>query len=91
MITVKLYGKFKSLVGKRDPSGTIGIAEIEKGELATIHDVLEDLNISRDGVSHIFLNGEYSKVKRVISDGDRLAIFPKDMGLLYKWYFKKRE
>ena len=40
--------------------------------------------------SNIFLNGEYSKPTRHVRDGDRLALFPDDMQVLYRWYFVKK-
>lgn len=89
MITVRLFGDFKLLAGELDCSGTIGIVKIEKNDLTKISNVLKELDINKDAVSHIFLNGEYSGLNRSISEGGRLAIFPADMGLLYKWYFKK--
>jgi len=39
--------------------------------------------------SNIFLNWQYSGLNRRVQKGDRLAIFPDDMQLLYKWYFRK--
>ena len=39
----------------------------------------------------IFVNGEYSGIERVLDAGDRLALFPDDMQLLYKWYFARRK
>jgi hypothetical protein len=40
---------------------------------------------------NLFLNGEYSGLKRPVKDNDRLGIFPDDMTLLYRQYFKKVE
>jgi len=39
--------------------------------------------------STIFLNGEYSGVNRAVKDGDRLGLFPDNMILAYRQYFKK--
>jgi len=52
--------------------------------------VLERLGIPMEEVgSNIFLNWQYSVLTRKVKDGDRLAVFPDDMQLLYKWYFAK--
>ena len=40
---------------------------------------------------NIFLNGEYSGLERPVMDEDRLGIFPDNMQLLYRQYFKKVE
>jgi hypothetical protein len=37
------------------------------------------------------VNNDYSGPKRTISDGDAVSIFPRDMALLYKWYFSKKQ
>ena len=43
------------------------------------------------GGANIFLNHTYSALERPVHPGDRLAVFPDDMQLLYKWYFEKQE
>ena len=58
----------------------------------TIHSIVERMGISLDELGrNIFLNGEYSGLKRPVKDNDRLGIFPDDMSLLYRQYFKKVE
>lgn len=55
-----------------------------------VGDIIHRIGIPLDEVgSNIFLNGEYSGLRRQVQDGDRLGIFPDDMQLLYKWYFNK--
>lgn len=92
-IIVRLHGRFKDLAPELDASEAIGLLSLESDEFdgTRIADVMGRLGIDEDDVSHLFLNGDYSKTSRTISDGDRLAIWPREMGLLYKWYFDKSE
>ncbi len=58
----------------------------------TIRSIVERMGIPLDELGrNIFLNGEYSGLKRPVKDNDRLGIFPDDMTLLYRQYFKKVE
>ena len=91
-ITVILYGDLKSKADETDArTGSIGKKEIEKAGLESISDILEYLCIDERDVSHIFLNRDYSHPDREVSDGDRVALFPRDMALLYRWYFSKKK
>ena len=91
-IKVVLYGDLKEKADKIDTkTHTIGTSQLEADKINTISDVLTRLNIDEDEVSHIFLNRDYSALEREVQDGDRLALFPKDMALLYKWYFSKKK
>ncbi len=87
-LEIRLYGKFGDLAIETDStSGSIGIMRIEENSFEKISDVLDYLGLDEEEVSHLFLNGEYSAPTRQIPKDSRLAIFPKDMSLLYKWYF----
>jgi len=91
-IKVVLYGDLKEKADKIDTkTHTIGTSQLEADKINTISDVLTRLNIDEDEVSHIFLNRDYSALEREVHDGDRLALFPRDMALLYKWYFSKKK
>ena len=58
----------------------------------TIGQILARLGIALEETSHLFLNGELSApTRRISADESRLGIFPKDMALLYSWYFDKKE
>jgi len=89
MIEVHLYGKLRRFADEQDPtSDSIVYLPVREGD--TIQQVLERLGIPLNEVgSNIFLNWQYSTLTREIKDGDRLAVFPDDMQLLYKWYFAK--
>jgi molybdopterin converting factor small subunit len=90
MIEVRLYGRFKKLLGVVSAmEEAITLLPVEEGD--TIADVLGRLGIGLDDVSHLFLNAEYSGARRKVKPGDRLGIFPREMGLLYRQYFPKIE
>ncbi|MFO7792674.1 MAG: MoaD/ThiS family protein [Candidatus Saliniplasma sp.] len=90
-IKVVLYGRLRDHAKDLDTTKTIGTVEVEKHGITTILDILDHLQIKEDQVSHIFLNRDYSDPERGVEDGDRVALFPKDMALLYKWYFTKKK
>ncbi|MFP4001067.1 MAG: MoaD/ThiS family protein [Candidatus Natronoplasma sp.] len=91
-INIKLYGKLKSKADEtKVETGSIDKKEIEEKSLGRISDILEHLGLDESDVSHIFLNREYSHPEREVQDGDRLALFPRDMALLYKWYFDRKK
>lgn len=53
---------------------------------ATVEEVLRRLGIDVEReVGHIFVNGRYSPHARrmVVGSGDRIGVFPKNMGMLY--------
>jgi len=91
MIEVHLYGKLRRFAEDPDPtSDTIVRVPVTEGD--TIGRALARIGISLEEVgSNVFLNGEYSGLNRPVNPGDRLGVFPDDMQLLYKWYFRKRE
>jgi len=91
-INVILYGDLRTKADETDArTGSIGKKEIEKAGLESISDILENLGLDESDVSHIFLNRDYSSPDRKVQDGDRVALFPKDMALLYKWYFTRKK
>jgi molybdopterin converting factor small subunit len=91
-VQVKLYGNLKKKTDVEDHgAGIPTVITKELNEHSKIIDLLNALNLSPDEVSHKFVNGQYSGLKKNIYDGDKIAIFPKDMALLYKWYFNEEE
>ncbi|MFW6141292.1 MAG: MoaD/ThiS family protein [Candidatus Saliniplasma sp.] len=90
-IKVVLYGNLRKLADDLDGTETIGTVNIESQGITNISDIFERLGIKKKDVSHIFLNRDYSAPERKIKDGDRVALFPRDMALLYKWYFNKKK
>ncbi len=92
MIQVLFYGD----LGKKVPLPATGesspvIVHIEPGTVNRVSDILNNYGIDRAETSHIFVNGVYSGFSKVVKDGDRVGIFPKNMCLLYKWYFTRVE
>lgn len=90
-ITVKLFGDLRKKCTNNFTGGLPSLITINNKELAKISDLLEYLNIKQSETSHIFINGVYSGFSKKIKDGDRIGLFPRNMGLLYKWYFHKEE
>ncbi len=90
MVEVHLYGKLRALApdSAMDADSVVQLA-IKDGD--TIADVLARLGITADQVAHLFLNHQYSGQSRRVHNGDRLAIFARDLALLYRQYFPKIE
>jgi len=89
MIEVHLYGKLRRFTDNLDPARE-SIARVPTRKGDTIIDIARRIGIpDKDLGPNIFLNGEYSALTRKVKNGDRLGLFPDDMVLLYKWYFKK--
>jgi hypothetical protein len=89
MIEIYLYGKLRRFAREQDPTG-YSVVQVAVQEGDTILGVLERLGVPmREVGSNLFLNWQYSTLDRKVEDGDRLAVFPDDMQLLYKWYFNK--
>jgi len=81
---MKLYGELreKSSYNKVD-AGIPNTLIIEIHEFRTVSDILKQLSIDENEISHIFVNGIYSGAGKIVKDGDRIGIFPKRMGLMF--------
>ena len=90
-VRVKLFGVLKDKAQRLDRSGMVGIVMVEEGRAKTISDILSLLNLKVEETSHLFVNNDYCGPMRTVRDGDTVAIFPRDMALLYKWYFTKKQ
>ncbi len=55
----------------------------------TVVEMLPLLGIKPDSLSHVFVNGTYAALEHPVRPGDRVALFPANMDLLYKQYFRK--
>lgn len=87
-VDVYVYGALRKRFGA--PSAYQPVrARVAVGQAGTIEEILAAIGIALDEVSHLFLNGEYSAAGRRVRPDDRLAIFGKDMALLYRQYFPK--
>ena len=90
-IQVKFYGDLKEKIQQQtNDVGSPSIVHIEN-KINNVSDVLKMYTIEENEISHIFINGKYSGISKKINFGDKVAIFPKNMGVLYKWYFNKEE
>lgn len=84
MIEVRLYGVLRRYAENKEVTGdSIVYVPVEEGD--TVQDVLRRIGINPQEVSNIFINGTYSRTAlgSEVKDGDRLGVFPKNMGLLY--------
>ena len=90
-IKVKLFGDLRKK-SKQEISGTSSLKlEINNSEINKILDVLKIFTIEEEEVSHIFVNGRYAGLRKNVVDGDTVSLFPRNMALLYKWYFNREE
>ncbi|MFX0179571.1 MAG: hypothetical protein ACFE78_05230 [Candidatus Hodarchaeota archaeon] len=91
-ILVKFFGNLAKKVLKKE-SETISPynLEIEAEGIEVVGDILKKYSIEETETSHIFVNGIYGGFRKRVKDGDRVGLFPKNMGLLYKWYFTRVE
>jgi hypothetical protein len=89
-IEIHLYGKLRRFARNQDPTkDSVVHVPVKKDD--SISDVLVRLGMPLNEIgSNIFLNWQYSSLSRRVKEGDRLAVFPDDMQLLYKWYFAKK-
>lgn len=90
-LNVHLYGKLRRFAKEQRPDAQ-SVVQVPVRQGDTIADVLRRIGVPLDEVgSNVFLDHEYSALEREVHPGGRLAVFPDDMQLLYKWYFEKRE
>ena len=90
-ILVKLFGDLRRKA-QPDITGSLPLKlNINDDSLVRISDILQKYNIEENEVIHIFVNGRYSGVTKKVKSGDIVAIFPRNMAVLYKWYFTREE
>ena len=90
-IHLKLFGDLRKKV-KPQILGTASLKfDIDNSKLTYIADLLKKLNIEESEVSHIFVNGRYAGLMKKIENTDTVSLFPRNMALLYKWYFNREE
>lgn len=86
-----LYGKLRRFASAQQPNAESRVpVVVQEGD--TVASLLQRLGVPLEEVgANIFLNHSYSALGRPVHPGDRLAVFPDDMQLLYKWYFEKED
>jgi molybdopterin converting factor small subunit len=91
-IQLKIFGDLRKKVQQNvEPHGVPITLSLDASEIENIADILEKFSIEKKETSHIFVNGIYAGFTKKVKEGDRVGIFPKNMGLLYKWYFTRIE
>lgn len=91
-IQIKLFGDLRKkhqteVIARGSPI----VFTLDIQNLEWVSDILRHLGIEETEVSHIFVNGKYSGFRKKVHPNDVISFFPKNMGLLYKWYFHKDE
>jgi len=90
-IRVKFFGDLRKKV-QPDIKGSMPLKfSIDYKGIDRISDILKKYNIEENEVIHIFVNGRYSGVTKKVKSEDIVAIFPRNMSVLYKWYFNREE
>ncbi len=83
-IKIKLYGDLRQKFPQIDSIGGAPVTlNIESKEITSVIAILSKFNITLDEISHIFINNKYSGIENQVTDGDRIGIFPKRMGIIF--------
>ncbi len=91
-ILVKIFGDLRKKIEGFTISDALPLnLHIESSGIDTIVDILNKFAIEKEETYHLFVNGTYSGFNKKVKDGDRVGLFPKNMSLLYKWYFERNE
>ena len=91
MIEIHLYGALRKYAEQKSPLKE-SIIYMETVGDESIQTIINRLGIQKEELSStMFLNGEYSGPDRRVKDGDRIGLFPPNMILAYRQYFKKVE
>ena len=89
-ILVKIFGDLRRKVKGYEINGELPLTiDLKSDGINTVGDILEKYDIAPEETHHLFVNSIYSGLNKKVNDGDRVGIFPKNMALLYKWYFKR--
>jgi len=90
-ILVKFFGDLRKKV-QPGITGSLPLkVNIKGASLVRVSDILKKYNIEENEITHIFVNGSYSGLTKKVKSGDIVAIFPRNMAVLYKWYFTREE
>ncbi len=75
-ITIKLHASLRPY-GRSDSSS--GLFPLEISEKVTVREVIRELGIPPEEVRMILLNGKGADSNSILSNGDRIALFPPEM------------
>ena len=91
MLHVHLYGKLRRFAADADPRSE-SIVDVASCPGDTVGSVVARLGISVEELgTNLFVDGRYADLASPVEDEARLGLFPDDMQLLYKWYFRPTE
>ena len=90
-IQLKLFGDLRKRVKFQISDAFPLKLSIDDSDVKRVSDIIKKYNIEEDEVSHIFVDGQFAGFSKIVNNGDIVALFPRNMGLLYKWYFKRDE
>ncbi|MGD9675199.1 MAG: MoaD/ThiS family protein [Candidatus Bipolaricaulia bacterium] len=91
MIDVHLYGKLRRFALSQ-AADSDSIVHLPRRDGDTVSSVVARLGIPETELgANLFVDGHYATLESPVGDGARLGLFPDDMQLLYKWYFRPRE
>jgi len=90
-IQLKLFGDLRKKVKSRISDTFPLRLSLNDSDIKRVSDIIKKFNIEENEVSHIFVNGHFAGFSKKVNNGDIVALFPRNMGLLYKWYFKRDE
>ena len=84
-IKLLLYGNLKRKVKSNNkiPGSPLKLNLVIDDKINTIYNILKKFNLEETEISHIFVNGKYCGLGEILQDGDRVGIFPKNMGLIF--------
>lgn len=85
-----MYGKLRRFASSLDPRSE-SVISIQWREGDNVARVIERVGVPLEELgSNLFINGGYADLASPVCDGDRVGLFPSDMQLLYKWYFRPK-
>jgi molybdopterin converting factor small subunit len=83
---IKLYGVLKEKVSDEvlNENDILNL-NLDGKKPATIKvlDVLSELDIKEQEISHVFVNGRYSGFGKEVQNGDRIGLFPRNMAIIF--------
>ena len=72
-VSIKLFANLR----KKLPKGSLGKATLDLADRATIHDLIQHLDIPLDLAQMVLVNGEQTReFDQTLTDGDQISIFP---------------
>jgi len=90
MLHVHLYGKLRRFAADADPRSE-SIVDVAFCSGDTVGSVAARLGIAAEELgANLFVDGRYADLASPVEDEARLGLFPDDMQLLYKWYFRPK-